>query len=254
MTVDWSPIDTALADLRRQNIALPLWWRDDDAIARSPQLSQLATLSEKLALPVHLAVIPKFADETLARAVAERPRSLIPIVHGWQHQSHAPKGAKNAEFGHPRDDGAAQLGQALAALQSLFGAQLLPMFVPPWNRITPDFYAPLAALGYSGLSTFTPRSARLAAPHLVQINTHIDPIFWKGSRSLVPPETLIAQTAQLLRDRAEGSTDADEPLGYLTHHLVHDSAIWAFSETLLARLLDGGAQPLDLRSCAENLP
>ena len=54
----WPPLRRALAQLRQDNIALPVWWRDDDAEGLSPQLDQLLGLSDRYALPVHLAVVP----------------------------------------------------------------------------------------------------------------------------------------------------------------------------------------------------
>merc|ERR1711969_541138 len=89
---------------------------------------------------------------------------------------------------------------------------------------------------FSTISTFTPRKDAEAAPGLRRINTHLDPIDWRGSRSLVAPDRLIAQFAADLADRREGRADAAEPYGLLTHHLVHDAAIWRFVADLLTRL------------------
>tara|TARA_R100000935_G_scaffold2169_5_gene6281 strand:+ start:3061 stop:3810 length:750 start_codon:yes stop_codon:yes gene_type:complete len=247
MTVDWTSLDTELAVWRAQGLTLPLWWRDDDAIAPTPALDHLATMAGGLSLPVHIAVIPKHADPALAQLCRERPL-VRPLVHGWQHISHAPEGAKKAEFGHPRPDAAHELTQGLERMQSLFGDDLLPIFVPPWNRLDDGLLPVLAQAGYVGVSTYLPRVSRMAAPDLVQINTHIDPIYWRGTRGLVPPETLIATITKLLQDRRSGRTDPHEPLGFLTHHLVHDEDIWGFTHACLSRLLDGGAVPADMRS------
>jgi hypothetical protein len=135
-----------------------------------------------------------------------------------------------------------------AQMRSLFGDDLLPIFVPPWNRFDDGLLPVLAQAGYVGVSTYLPRVSRMAAPDLVQINTHIDPIYWRGTRGLVPPETLIATITKLLQDRRSGRTDPHEPLGFLTHHLVHDEDIWGFTHACLSRLLDGGAVPADMRS------
>jgi hypothetical protein len=133
--------------------------------------------------------------------------------------------------------------RGLERLTGLFGAQLRPMFVPPWNRVSPQVIAALPALGFSTLSTFTPRDAAQAAPGLERINTHLDPIDWRGTRSLADPDRLIAQLADQLRARRHGDADIHEPYGILTHHLVHDAAIWTFTRDLLIRLLDGPADP-----------
>lgn len=246
-TTDWSPLDRELAIWQAHGLTLPLWWRDDDAIAPTPQLDQLQQLSEDLRLPVHLAVIPKGATTALADRIPGS--TLIPVVHGWAHENHAPPGHKKAEFGdhRPLPETLRDAEDGLSHLQELFGAALVPMFVPPWNRFAPDLATGLAALGYTSLSTFTPRRSPLAAPGLEQINTHLDPIDWKGSRSLVSPDRLIAQVARDLEQRRTGETDADEPYGILTHHLVHDPAIWGFTKDLLTRLLAGPARAASLQ-------
>ncbi|MEP2919126.1 MAG: polysaccharide deacetylase [Sulfitobacter sp.] len=242
MKIDWSPLLAELGLWRREGLPLPVWWRDDDAVAETPALSRLQRLSEDLGVAVHVAVIPGRLEDSLLPAMT----SGVPMVHGWTHISHSPQGVKNAEFGQPRKEAAGELVQAMAVMQAAFGEALLPVFVPPWNRIDASIIAQLKAAGYAGLSTYGPRKAPLAAEGVAQINTHIDPIFWKGHRGLAEPETLIAGIVQTLRDRRTGRTDATEPLGLLTHHLVHTEDVWDFSAEVLQVLLDGGAVPAAL--------
>ena len=132
-------------------------------------------------------------------------------------------------------------------MRDLFGKRLLPIFVPPWNRLDPALLPVLAQAGYLGVSTYLPRDKRQAAPGLVQINTHIDPIFWRGDRGLAPSEDQIAHIVRLLQDRRFGKSDATEPLGFLSHHLVHNADIWNFTTTCLKTFLDAGALPANLR-------
>lgn len=242
ITPDWSALDQELEAWQQAGLQLPLWWRDDDATEVTPQLQQLTETAQRLGLPVHLAIIPRDAQPELA-AHLQNTADLIPVVHGWAHKSHAPEGEKKAEFGahRPVQDMLGEAEAGLERLKSFFGSGLRPMFVPPWNRIAPEILPWMAGLGYCALSTFTPRSRTKAAPGLVQINTHLDPIDWKGSRSLLPEAQLIAQVASQLKDRRQGRADTREPYGILTHHLVHDDRIWGFTETLIARLLAGPA-------------
>jgi hypothetical protein len=244
MTPDWTPLDRELDRWTAAGLCLPVWWRDDDAIAPSPALERLDALAATHALPVHLAVIPQGATQALAEYVRATP-NLIPVVHGWAHASHALQGAKKAEYPdtRPSEEMAVEAAQSLTRLSGLFGADLARMFVPPWNRISPRLVADLAGLGYCALSTFTPRDAAFAAPGLARINTHLDPVFWKSGRGLVAPETLIAHLVRQLTDRREGTVDNDEPYGILTHHLVHDEAIWGFTDALLSRLMHGPTRP-----------
>ncbi|SDW76226.1 hypothetical protein SAMN05444358_1011691 [Ruegeria halocynthiae] len=241
MSPDWHPLQNELQCWQDAGFTLPLWWRDDDAITVTPQLERLASMSAELGLPVHLAVIPRDADAALVGCVSDHPE-LIPVVHGWAHQNHAPNGEKKAEFRlhRPIDALASDAGAGLTRLRDLFGNQLRPMFVPPWNRIDPKVTALLPGLGYRILSTATPRKA---ASGIAQVNTHLDPIDWRGTRNLIEPGKLIAQTVRLLQDRRAGRADNAEAFGVLTHHLVHDQDIWTFTQELLHRLLDGPGVP-----------
>jgi hypothetical protein len=120
----------------------------------------------------------------------------------------------------------------LEAARRALGARLLPVLVPPWNRIAPGLPGLLPALGFRGLSVFGPRPAPLAAPGLALVNAHVDPVDWRGGRGLADPNALIARAAEAIVRAAP----IGEPVGLLTHHLVHDEAVWAFAEALLDRL------------------
>ena len=240
MKIDWSPLRQEFSAWRSANLELPFWWRDDDAIEPTKELDQLVSLAEETNVPVHLAVIPRDATKTLASKITET-NMLIPVVHGWAHQNHAPADLKKAEFGatRPAQDCADDMQNALRDMQSLFGDRLAVMFVPPWNRLDPALMVPLAEAGYDAVSTFLPRRETMPVPGLVQINTHLDPIFWRETRGLVPPETLVEKAAAFLKDRRCKITDNAEPFGYLTHHLVHDADIWEFSRQFLNEMCDG---------------
>jgi hypothetical protein len=253
MRYDWSALKDELGEWRAQRIVLPLWWRDDDAIEPTDRLARLGELSASLDLAVHLAVVPKFATKDLADLCKDRSNFPV-LVHGWAHENRALPTEKKSEFGRERDGARDELANGLAWMEGLFGAGLGRIFVPPWNRISDGLIAELAEVGYDAVSTFTPRAARMAAPGLVQINTHVDPIFWRGGRGLAPPEQIIEGLVQTLRARRRGESDAAEPLGFLTHHLVHDADIWDFTERCLGVLLEGGAAPVNLLELRGNLP
>ncbi len=238
MQIDWSPVTGELALWQAAGLTLPLWWRDDDAVSATPELEQLIALSEAVAVPVHLAVIPKMADTRLAARVAQT-NHLIPVVHGWAHENHAPMTDKKAEFGASRGNVVDEIQVGMARLQTLFGDRLKPMFVPPWNRIAPQHYPSLIKAGFRTLSTFTPRTTPDASLGLQQINTHLDPIAWRKGKTLIATDQLVAQLTQLLVDRRTGLTDNNEPLGLLTHHLVHNAEVWEFTRQVLLTLQTG---------------
>lgn len=247
---DWQPLRTALSRMRSAGIELPLWWRDDDATAPTQALDRLEALSEHLKLPVHLAAVPSAATDALAQRV-ENSEFFYVLVHGWAHVNHAPEHEKKSEFGQIRQEARAEFSKALGRLRRLFGASLQPVFVPPWNRMHPDYVQQLADAGYKGLSMFQPRTRSHPAPGFLQINAHVDPVDWRGTRGLVDPDRIIAHTVARLEARLVASEDRSEPMGYLTHHLVHTEDVWEFSHAFLTEMLSGGATIQTIRPLME---
>jgi predicted glycosyltransferase len=236
-TIDWSPLNAALERARDRGCSLRFWWRDDDAVADTPALDRLLTLARRYGAGIGLAVIPGGLQASLASRLADE-RSAFAFVHGWSHDNHASRETKKAEFGadRPVETMAAEARRALQVTQDHLGPKLLPVFVPPWNRISSEMIPHLPRLGFAGLSTFTDRAAASPAQGLLQVNTHVDPIDWHGSRSAVEPGRIVAGFAGAIERRIAGKADRDEPIGLLTHHLVHDEVIWMLSERLMAHL------------------
>jgi predicted glycosyltransferase len=235
--VDWSPLDRALGGAAERGRSFRFWWRDDDAVAHTPALDRLLSLASRTELPIALAVIPARLEPSLAARLGDEGR-LCALVHGLCHVNQAGPGAKKAEFGAERAFHAlaADAECALETAAAALGARLLPVFVPPWNRIAPTIAAALPRLGYRGLSTFGNRGSEKEIAGLVQVNAHIDPVDWRRGRGLLKREKLLALLASMIADRVEGRSDPDEPIGLLTHHLIHDEPVWTFCAELLYRL------------------
>ncbi|MBP2302151.1 polysaccharide deacetylase family protein [Azospirillum picis] len=231
----WTAVEEELARWSAEGRRCRMWLRDDDAVAASPELERLLRRCAGADVPLGLAVIPADAASSLADALAGQAHAF-PLVHGWAHADHAGPAGKKCEFG-PQRPGAvrqAEAARGLDRLRALFGGRLLPLFVPPWNRMAPDMPELLAGAGYRAVSAFgAPPSG---GGGIAWINTHLDLIDWRGSRSAVPLEDLLAALARELRQRREGPRDGTEPIGLLTHHRVHDAAIWDLLDRLLDRL------------------
>lgn len=234
-TFDWSSLTDALDRARDEGCPLGFWWRDDDAVAHTPELDRLLALSRRYGAGLALAAVPQGLTPSLAPRLAEEELAFA-LVHGSRHTNYAPPGEKKAEFGdhRPLDAMARETGEALKTARISLGEKLLPVFVPPWNRVSPGLMPLLPHQGYLALSTFADRRMAHPAPGLIQINTHVDPIDWHGSRSVLEPAQILAVLTTAISDRVTGAADKNEPIGILTHHLVHDEAIWAFCERLLA--------------------
>ncbi|MBJ6126272.1 glycosyltransferase [Microvirga splendida] len=234
---DWSSLNAALERARDRGCHVRFWWRDDDAVADTPALDRLLKLATRYGAGIGLAVIPAGVQPSLGSRLADET-SAFALVHGWSHASHAPAAAKKAEFGahRPVPIMAAEAQRGLLSLREHLGAKLLPVFVPPWNRISGELVPHLPRLGFAGLSTFTDRSAAFPAAGLLQINTHVDPIDWRGSRSAIDHAQIVAGLTSAVERRMNSEADRDEPIGFLTHHLVHDEVIWSLCERLIAHL------------------
>ncbi|MCP8939206.1 glycosyl transferase family 28 [Alsobacter sp. SYSU M60028] len=230
----WARLDAALASLAASGRRWTVWWRDDDAVEPTPELDRLLALARAHGVALALAVIPARATPALAARLAAEPRVRV-MPHGWAHANLAGEGEKKRELTAADPELPGRLAAGLARLADLFGPALTPALAPPWNRIDAALTPRLAGLGFTGLSTFKPRKARLAAPGLVQVNTHWDPIAWKQGGGLREPAELVDELAAHA-ERIAAGTGGDEPFGLLTHHLAHDAWTWRFLEAVLARL------------------
>jgi hypothetical protein len=218
---------------RRQDAGNPveLWLRDDDAIEPSAALSRFNTLTKAYSIPATLAVIPENTGEALVENLA--PLSHLNIaVHGWSHNNYAPDTQKKQELGNHRSFELvlAELSDGFEVLSTSYAERFVPLLVPPWNRIADDLVAYLPGIGFTGLSTFgheKPAAIRM-------INTHVDLIDWKGTRGGRAADSLLGEFIENIRA-------TQKPIGFLTHHLVHDEAAWHFMENLFeaTAILDG---------------
>lgn len=232
----------ALARAETAGRVLRFWWRDDDAIRPTTALDALLDRAARHGVPLALATIPARSEPALARRLADQPTVSV-LPHGFAHVNHAPAGEKKAEFGahHPLSERVVEATEGWRRVRDLFGAQAVPVFVPPWNRISDDMVAALPGCGLRGLSTFKRRAARLATPGLVQLNTHLDPIAWRAGGGLSDEAGLYDLLARLIDEELVAPEGTLEPIGLLTHHLVHDGWIDRWVDEVLALLTSSPA-------------
>lgn len=241
----WSDLDAELNNWVADGRRALFWWRDDDAVDVTPALENLLTLASDAAIPLTLAVIPATASQALAARLKAVDHVAV-VQHGWAHANHANAMAKKSEFPASRltADMLSDLRQGRERLLSHFGSSILPVFVPPWNRMAESLLPQLPRLGFHGISRFKARDDLWAAPGLMQVNTHLDPIDWRQGSFAGTTECLTALVTELRRSRSESEP---EPCGLLTHHLRHDAAGWDFVGTLIRHVAaHQGAQWIDL--------
>jgi hypothetical protein len=206
-----------------------LWWRDDDAADDTPSLRRLVALQADTCTPLALAVVPALATPALADQLAGH-QGIDLLQHGYAHVNHAPTSEKKMELGphRPAMVVLGELGTGWLAMERMFSTRALPVLVPPWNRIAPALVPTLAEVGFRGLSGFGVRRAR-GLPGLLEINTHIDLLDWRGNRGFVGEAAALgALVTALVRAR----TVANEPIGILGHHLAMDAEAWDFLRSM----------------------
>lgn len=208
----------------RADHPVQFWLRDDDAIEPSEPLDCLLALTETYSVPVTLAVIPALTGKALAQYLGHFHQVAV-AVHGWSHVNHAPQGEKKQELGthRPIGDILSELERGYSLLAAVHEPRFVPLLVPPWNRISPVIVERLHELGYRGLSIFGDSTAA----SITMINTHVDLIDWKGTRGGRDHDTLATE----LIEQIQSTTN---PVGILTHHLVHDDGVWGFLDQLFS--------------------
>lgn len=226
---DWQQLDTALDAAARRGETIRFWWRDDDAGGSSPALTRLLEMAERQNLPLALAAVPAWLEPGVQGQIAASAEATV-LQHGYDHVNHGGKGVKSIELGGRGVDRITEeLKKGFDILEDAFGAAFLPILVPPWNRIDQTLHPHLRASGYVGLSVFGKRAALEIAPGVALVNTHVDPVDWRGTRGFLGEDIML--------ERLIDQLDLDEPLGILSHHLVMDEACWGFLERLFSTLM-----------------
>ena len=237
----WSDLDCELDRWADRGLAATFWWRDDDAAELNPDVERLVALAAALHVPLHLAAIPRNLSDALITAL-EGSMDVRILQHGYAHVDHAPAGAGSWELGahRPQAQVLDELALGFARLGKAFGHRFLPVLVPPWTRIDASLIARLPDVGLAALSMEGARPRRLAAPGVVALNAHCDPIKWKGGARFTGTQRALDEIVGHLAARREGRADIGEPTGLCTHHLAHAEAVWEFVEALIARTLAHG--------------
>ena len=220
----WQDFQDELARRRAAGRPVRFWWRDDDAGAVRPELKQLLDLSHGKNIPIALAVVPEAAEPELFGLLHD---GVAVLQHGTDHRNRAAPGEKKTEYpaAEPIESALGRIVDGLGRLRAFAGGKLVPVLAPPWNRVRPDLLKKLPAVGIVGVSGYGARASAEPVPGLRQVNTHVDLIAWRADRGFVGEVEALSLATKYLA--------AEEPVGWLTHHAVHDEATWKFLERLL---------------------
>jgi hypothetical protein len=214
MALAWSRFAEEVA--RRKPV---FWLRDDDAVARTAPLDRLLALCQESKVPVALAVIPDLAEPSLFE------KDVAVLQHGCDHRNRAAAGEKKTEFParEPIPEALERLRLARERLVAMGGGKVLPVMAPPWNHMRRELAAELPRIGILGFSGY---GEEIPLPGVRQVNTHVDLVAWREGKRFIGEE----EAARLAMTYVAN----DKPVGWLTHHAVHDEPAWRFLERLFA--------------------
>jgi hypothetical protein len=232
-TAQWPDLVAELDRWGEAGQVASLWWRDDDAVAATPELASLLRLAGDV--PLVLAVIPAELDPDLSGFLQSWPQVAV-FQHGWRHANHAMPGAKKSEYPVARNAAAvmAELMAGRDRLEGCFGPQALPVLVPPWNRFAAELAPLLTKAGIAGLSSMASREAAPLPAGVTAIDVHLDLTAWKADRGFIGTAAALAGLIGHLRACRLGAGDPATATGILTHHLVMDRATAGFLDRLVA--------------------
>lgn len=228
----WDALQRELDIWQQRGRKAVFWWRDDDARTESAALDRLLDLSARLRMPLGLAVIPVGAEPSLERRLARAQRVRV-LQHGWDHTDHAPLGRPKSELSATRAPAEVQarLEEGRRRLAALFGDRFLPVLVPPFNEMSHHLADAVRRAGYGFVSVY----GDFPGLPLASRNIHLDIIDWPSGRAAAAAVN-IRRAIAALKLRRYGIVPASAPIGVVTHHLVHDAAIWSSAEEVLGRL------------------
>lgn len=208
--------------------------RDDDVDTFEPGLLNLIHFLDTHRLPCNLAVIPGLlssgAADYLRPLLAEESALVSLSQHGYRHINHEESGRK-CEFGDSRTY-EAQLADILTGREFFdehFRGQLPDVFVPPWNRCSPNGLRAIKDAGFSIYSGWEGRSIGAsyvaAEMGLKTVSANVDIFEWGKNVRLKEA----AEVDYEIRARIETGR-----IGILLHHKLMEQK--AFD--LLAGLAD----------------
>jgi len=228
------------------------WVRDDDAFEVSENLVRLRDVAAKFDTRIGLAIIPGKIAPGLCEFISDNPAQFYPMCHGWKHINYN-SGKRPAEFGpdRPISNMISDAQFALRLFKEHFGTSK-PIFVPPFNRITPALTKALPSIGFFGVSLMpnelermllrigscVPWNAAIRIPHFKgspRIDVHVDLIDW-SARTAQGAGVVADQLVQHLRGRRLGIRSPHTPIGLLTHHLAHNEPVWRAVDDVLGFL------------------
>lgn len=208
-----------------------VYFRADDVGAGGRAFNVLCGIFRQFQVPIAMAVVPAW----LSSARIQQLFAMAPLgeelwgwhQHGWRHVNWQRAG-KKSEFGEQRpfEKQWRDIWQGQLKMKDIFGEKALPVFTPPWNRLSAATVKILQELSFSAVSTTDPLPRNVKpAPSFKNIRVHLDLHTRKSSDPGEDYARLLAELAALIARK--------EPFGIMVHHQRMTLFAFEFLEELL---------------------
>jgi hypothetical protein len=201
-----------------------VFFRADDIGAGGQAFEALCRLFREHQVPLGLSVVPAW----LSSARKDQLLAAAPITeplwgwhqHGWRHVNWQRTG-KKSEFGEqrPLEKQWRDIMNGQQKMQAIFGEHLLPVFTPPWNRLSLQTVKILQQLDFKAVSLDgpLPRGGKGLSP-LRNLRVAVDLHTRKSRNPHEDFESLLGDLASVVAKK--------EPTGIMVHH--HRMTLFAF--------------------------
>lgn len=209
----------------------PIFFRADDIGAGGRAFTALSGIFRRHRVPLAMAVVPAWLSSTRIEQLF-RDTPLDEDLwgwhqHGWRHVNWQRSG-KKSEFGSHRDFERQwkDIWKGRHKMSEIFDDHLLPVFTPPWNRLSPATLKILHELSFAAVSLADPMPrGHKANSDLLNLRVQFDLHTRKDGDARDDFENLLGGLDLHLGQK--------EPLGIMIHHQYMTFFAFEFLDFLL---------------------
>ncbi|MCX7823651.1 MAG: hypothetical protein N2260_09465 [Syntrophobacterales bacterium] len=192
-----------------------IFFRADDIGVPSVAFNALCRIFKHFNVPLALSVVPSWLNTSRINylfQIASPSEDLWSWhQHGWRHTNWE-KDGKKSEFGSSRNENQKwqDLWKGFNRMKEVLNVHFVPVFTPPWNRVSPDTFRLLSKLGFKAVSTDQRLVLRKDLSRLKNFRIYLDLHTQKVVNYRPAFDDLLENCRRLLMVR--------EPAGIMIHH------------------------------------
>lgn len=230
-TPAWRDKLVRTVEQRGSNHSVRIFFRADDIGAGGQAFETLCQIFRFHQVPLAMSVVPAWVSSVRQQQLFAAAPLEEPLwgwhQHGWRHVNWQSSG-KKSEFGdqRPFEKQWRDIWQGWQKMQILFQGLCLPVFTPPWNRLSLTTIKVLQKLDFKAVSITKPLPSGLKTPlGLANFRIQLDLHTRKAKDSAADYDKLLSELANLMERR--------EPSGIVIHHHRMNTFAFDFLHELL---------------------